>query len=351
MLSRVAESLFWMSRYVERAENLARIVDVNSQAMLDLPYAESQKLEVDWSPILVSLGEDDAYAASGRDTGRMSVTNFLLFEREHSNSIVSCLAAARENARTVRADISGEMWEQINRAYLWFTSDEANAIFQRNHYDFFRQIREVSQLFQGITDASMVHGEGWEFIQLGKFIERADKTSRVLDDKYHIVRRADYQGRLETLEWSAVLRSCSARQAYQRVYVAAVRPESVTELLLLNATFPRSVRFCVAEIDRSLRVISGVKRLHFTNAAEKLTGQLLSELCFSDIEDIYAHGLHEAIDRIQLHLNCIGDAIFRTYIDPAPADQATVRASANPEGQNRNQLREDGMAAPWQSQH
>lgn len=350
MLSRVAESLYWMSRYVERAENLARIVDVNSQAMLDLPYDDSQKLESDWSPILVSLGEDEAYAASGRDIGRMSVTNFLLFEREHPNSIVSCFSAARENARTARPDISGEMWEQINRSYLWFTSEGADAVFQRNHYEFFQQIKEVSQLFQGITDSSMTHGEGWEFIQLGKFIERADKTSRVLDEKYHIVRRADDKGQVETLQWSAVLRSCSARQAYQRAYVAAVKPELVTELLLLSATFPRSVRYCVEEIDRSLRVISGVKRGHFTNPAEKFTGQLLSELCFSEIEDIYAHGLHDAIDHIQLQLNDIGEAIFRTYIDPPLVGEAIVASSINQTGASQEQRQQNGTQKQWQSQ-
>lgn len=353
MLSRVAECLYWMSRYVERAENLARIVDVNSQVMLDIPYDQSKKLEADWSPVLASLGEDEAYAETGRGADRMTVTNFLLFDREHPNSIVSCLATARENARTVRAEIAAEMWEQLNRTYLWFTSDEAIAAFLRNHYEFFQQLRETSQLFQGITDSSMLHGEAWEFIQLGKFIERADKTSRVLDEEYHILRHAGLQAHLDTMEWTAVLRSCSARQAYQRVYVAAVKPESVSELLLLNATFPRSVRFCVEEIDRSLRVISGVQRGHFTNPAEKLTGQLLSELCFSEIEDIYARGLHEAVDRIQLQLNRIGDAIFRTYIDPALVTEAIVQTSSSLAGQtqSQSQRQESGAQEQWQRQH
>ncbi len=337
MLSRVAECLYWMSRYVERAENLARIVEVNSQVMLDLPYDDSQKLEHDWSPVLASLGEDDDYATTGRDLGRMSVTNYLVFARDNSNSIISCLSAARENARTVRSEISTEMWEQINRAYLWFTSDEAGALFGRDHYDFFQRLKETSQLFQGITDSSMVHGEGWEFIQLGKHIERADKTSRVLDEKYHILHNAEDEERMETMEWSAVLRSCSARQAYQKVYVANVKAESVTELLLLNASFPRSVRYCIGEIDRSLRVISGVKQLHFTNAAEKLTGQLLSELCFSEIEDIYQRGLHGAIDRIQLQLNQIGDAIFRTYIDPGLVTESIVPSTIHPSGSSQSQ--------------
>jgi uncharacterized alpha-E superfamily protein len=146
------------------------------------------------------------------------------------------------------------------------------------------------------------------------------------------------------------LRSCSARQAYQRVYVAAVKPESVAELLLLNATFPRSVRFCVEEIDRSLRVISGVKRGHFTNPAEKLTGQLLSELRFSEIEDIYAHGLHDAIDRIQLHLNAIGDAIFRTYIDPGLVTEAILQTPANRGTQIQGQSQENGASSQWQRQ-
>lgn len=351
MLSRVAECLYWMGRYVERAENLARIVDVNSQVMLDLPYEQSQRLEADWSPVLDSLGEDEAYAELGRTVDRMSVTYFLLFAREHPNSIVSCLSAARENARTVRSDISVEMWEQMNRSYLWFTSEDATEIFQRDHYEFFRQIKEVSHLFQGITDSSMQHGEGWEFIQLGKYIERADKTSRVLDEKYHLLRHAGYQGDLETMEWSAVLRSCSARQAYQRVYVAAVKPQAVAELLLLNAVFPRSVRFCVGEIDRSLRVISGVKRGHFSNLAEKLVGQLLAELCFSEIEDVYAHGLHEAVDRIQLQLNQIGEAIFQTYIDPGLVTEEIVQHLTNDRRQTQSQSQSQSAGKQEQSQH
>src|ERR1043166_2123614 len=315
MLSRVADCLYWMSRYVERAENIARIVDVNRQVMLDLPYDQAQELDRNWFFMLVCLGDEDEFQERGQNPDRASVTEFVVFDRENSNSIVSCLAAARENARTAREQISTEMWEQLNRSYLWCTSHQARAAYERNEYDFFQQIKEISQMFQGITDSSMLHGEGWYFIQIGKFIERADKTSRVLDEKYHLLRHTELHRKLDVLEWSAVLRSCSARQAYQRVYVDTVKPMKVAELLLLNETFPRSVRFCQEHIDRSLRRISGVQPGHFTNAAEKLTGRALAEISFSAIEDIYSIGLHEAMDRIQIQLNQIGNMIFKPYTE------------------------------------
>lgn len=315
MLSRVADCLYWMSRYVERAENIARIVDVNRQVMLDLPYDQAQELDRNWFAVLTCLGDEETFQEQrGGNPDRLSVTDFLVHDRENPNSIVSCLCAARENARTAREQISAEMWEQINRSYLWFTSRQAREWFDQNEYDFFQQVKEISHLFQGITDASMLHGEGWYFIQIGKYIERADKTSRVLDDKYHLLTHTKLQRQLDVLEWSAVLRSCSARQAYQKVYVDTVKPIQTAELLLLNETFPRSVRFCVENVDRCLRQISGVLPGRFTNAAEKLTGRFLAELNFSTIEDVYGLGLHEAIDRMQIQLNDIGDAIFQTYI-------------------------------------
>ena len=364
MLSRVADCLYWLSRYVERAENLARIIDVNSQVMLDLPWTHSQQLEENWLPLLACLDEDEAFIKTGRDFNRTSVTEYLVFDQENPNSIQRCLAAARENARTVREQISTEMWEQINRAYLWSGSHAARDLFERNQYEFFQQIKETSQLFQGITDASMLHGEGWDFIQFGKFIERADKTSRVLDDKYHLLSPArQKQPHLEVMEWTAVLRSCSARQAYQRVYVAAVKPQCVADLLLLNEVFPRSVRFCVERIDRSLRLISGVKEDHFSNAAEKLTGRLVAELRFSEIEDFYERGLHDAVDDIQVQLNRIDGAVFQTYIFPARVTEpplsgaaATVvennapRALAQSHSQSQSQSQSQNSAEVWQDQ-
>jgi len=325
MLSRVADCLYWMSRYVERSENIARMLDVNLQLMLDIPILLSEELNKNWLPIAACLGEDKPFRKRFSRTDAATVTEFLVFDREHPNSIVSCLASARENARTVRGQISTEMWEQINRSYLWSTGKLARQTFDRNQCEFFQEIREISHLFQGITDASMAHDEGWSFIQIGKYLERADKTSRALDDKFHLLRRTGKQN--EHLQWISVLRSCSGRQAYQKIYVCEVEPEKVTELLVLNRSFPRSVRSCVHHLDDYLRRISGVAPGHYANEAEKQSGRLLAELNFSAVEDIYEPGLHHSMDVLQTRLNQIGEFIFKTYLHQAVEPSVPTRVT------------------------
>ena len=314
MLSRVADSLYWMSRYVERAENVARILDVNQQLMLDLPSKQAAALTKDWQPVVACLGDEESFARHSRIADAATVTEFLVFERSYSNSIASCLSAARENARTVRENLTTEMWEQINRTYLWITAKSARQSFENNQYEFFQRVKKTLQLFQGITDTTMPRGEGWEFLQIGKHLERADKTSRLLDEEYHILRQNEASPNDLLLQWLAVLRSCSGRQIYQRIYACGVDPTKVSEMLLLNESLPRSVEFCVLRLDQSLRRISGVAPGRFSNLAEKLTGRLLSELAFSSIDDILTRGLHEAMDDLQLKLNAIGEAIYSTYI-------------------------------------
>jgi uncharacterized alpha-E superfamily protein len=317
MLSRVADSLFWMGRYVERAENIARIVDVNSQLMLDLPTQEAERIQRNWLPVVACLGEETAFCERYKKADADSVTEFLLFDRSHGNSIAGSLAAARENARTVREQISPEMWEQINRTYLWLMSQGARRFFNRNAYDFFQRVKKSLQLFQGITDSVMMRGEGWEFLRMGRHLERADKTSRLLDDEFFLVRQEKVPGGGALAQWQAILRSSNARQAYQRLYATVVDPLKVADLLLLHDEFPRSMEFCVRAVDRSLRRISGVPSGRFSNRAEKLSGRLLSELSFSAIEDIWARGLHGVMDEFQIKLNDIGAAILDAYIHPS----------------------------------
>ncbi len=317
MLSRVADSLYWMGRYMERAENVARIVDVNSQLMLDLPTEQADRISRNWMPVVACLGEEEAFAERYKKHDAASVTEFLLFDRSHGNSIVGSLAAARENARTVREQISGEMWEQINRTYLWLNGKTARQYFERNAYEFFQRTKKSLQLFQGITDSVMMHGEGWEFLQMGRHLERADKTSRLLDDEFFLVRdRAVPEGG-SLVQWQAILRCSNARQAYQRLYASVVDPIRVADLLLLHEEFPRSVEYCVRALDQSLRRVSGVLPGKFSNVAEKISGRLLSELSFSSIEDIWERGLHEVMDDLQVKLNDIGQAIMDTYIHPS----------------------------------
>ena len=317
MLSRVADSAFWMSRYVERAENIARIVDVNLQLILDLPSRREQDAVEHWPRIVACLGEDEEFRRRKLKPEAEVVTDFLLFDRTNPNSIASCLAGARENARTIRELITTEMWEQINRSHLWLLGKSAHQFYERNAYEFFQRVKKSLQLFQGITDSVMHRGEGWEFIQLGKFLERADKTSRLLDDKFFLRSAVDEQRTDLLPQWTAILRTCNARQTYQRLYATVVDPKRVAELLLLNGAFPRSVLFCLLHVDQALRRISGVPVGQFTNQAEKLSGRLLSDLSFSTVDDILGKGLHAAMDGLQVQLNDIGSAILNPYIHPA----------------------------------
>lgn len=317
MLSRVADNLFWMGRYVERAENIARIVDVNSQLMLDLPMKDSERISRNWMPVVACLGDEKAFHKRYKKADAGSVTEFLLFDRSHANSIVGSLAAARENARTVREQISPEMWEQVNRTYLWLMSKSARRFFNRNAYEFFERVKKSLQLFQGITDSIMMRGEGWEFLRMGRYLERADKTSRLLDDEFFVARDDKSASGGSLAQWQAILRSSNARQAYQRLYAAVVDPLKVADLLLLHDEFPRSVEFCVRAVDRSLRRISGVAPGRFCNLAEKLSGRLLSELSFSSIEEIWNRGLHIVMDELQVRLNDIGAAVLEAYIQPS----------------------------------
>lgn len=327
MLSRVAECLYWMSRYVERAENVARMVDVHQRLMLDIPSKQSQQICKDWLPLASTLGDESSYRQSHRKRDAETVTEFLVFDLQNLNSVASCVRAARENARSVREIISPEMWEQINRTYLWLCSRSAHQHYEKNNYDFFQRTEKTLQLFQGITDHTMLHGDGWEFIQIGKFLERADKTARFLDDKFHLLRPPE-ERRDDLFEWVAVLNCCSARQTYQRIYLSTVNKLRVAELLLVNEYFPRSVRFCVMNVDDSLRRLSGVAPGHFSNLAEKISGRLLADLCFSTIDDLCAPGLHHAMDDLQLKINQIGNAIYDTYIHhPAFVELASPRVS------------------------
>lgn len=325
MLSRVADSLFWMSRYVERAECVARIVEVNQQLMMDLPLQQATQIEKNWHPLVACLGEEDTFKTGKRKVTAESVVEFLVFDRSHPSSIVGGLAAARENARTVREQIPTEMWEQINRTYLWLISKTARQYFERNNYDFFQRVKKSLQLFQGITDSVMMHNEGWEFIQMGRSLERADKTSRLLDDAFFLVQDKQHPAS-SIAQWIAILRCCNARQTYQRLYASVVDPMKVADLLLYHGEFPRAVEFCVRELDHSLRRISGVAPGRYSNRAEKLSGRLISELSFGSIEDIWARGLHDAMDDLQSKLNEIGAAMMEAYIHPTTTPEVALAA-------------------------
>jgi uncharacterized alpha-E superfamily protein len=232
------------------------------------------------------------------------------------------VAAARENARTVREYISSEMWERINSLYLWLNSAEARQLFAASAIDFFRHVVDYSHQFHGTTAATLTHGEGWHFLQIGKYLERADSTSRILDLKYHILlpRGEEVGGNVDTVQWQAVLKSCSAFEAYRKIHTGQVTPWTVAEFIILHDSFPRSIRFCVECVDVALHHISGCDRVHFSNDAERLSGRLCSDLNYARIADIFKIGLHQYLDAIQLRLIEISSAMHCKYcewLDPA----------------------------------
>ena len=314
MLSRVAESIYWMSRYVERAENVARFVDVNLNLMLDAPSGADQQ----WWPLVNTTGDHDDFEKRHGKATQQNVIHFLTFDRDNPNSVVSCLRASRENARSVREIISSEMWLQLNKFYLMVNHAEATGKGMESPAEFFDEVKNACHLFNGVTAATMTHGEAWHFgPMLGRMLERADKTSRILDLRYKALPEKGVPktvNQTDVLEWSAILRSCSAWDAYKSIHGAEVSPRLVAEFLLLNEDFPRSARFCIGKLNVALRRISGVAEDRFCNDAEKLAGRLVAELQFSTIDEIFEAGLHDYLDLLQMKLNNIGAAMFNTYI-------------------------------------
>jgi len=317
MLSRVASSLYWMSRYIERAENVARLLDVNLQLLLDFRNLDDARLHARWIPIIQTTGDEDSFVQQHQRATAGAVADFMVFRQDNPNSIVSSISQARENARMVRDQISVEMWEELNRLYLFLLSKRARDLWLDSPTDFFNEVKNGSLQLIGLSYATQFHNEGWWFSQAGRFIERADKTSRILDLRHHTLPARGLPqsvSQTDALEWSAVLRSCSGWDVFKSLYGAEVNPRNVAEFLLLNPDFPRSIRFSVDHLDAALRQISGVAGNRFSNDAEKLCGRLAAELQFITIEEVFENGLHDYLDQIQFKLNQTGNALFKTYI-------------------------------------
>ena len=325
MLSRVADSLYWMSRYIERAENIARLLDVNLQLQLDFEELDDDRLKEHWEPIIRAAGEEKLFSRLYDQADSHTVTDFLTFNRENPSSVISCMFAARENARMIRDQISSEMWQCINQAYLFLKSNSARQVWDSGPYEFYKHILDYSHLFQGLADSTFPHAEGFYFMQVGKFLERADKTGRILDIKYHILLPSveDVGGAVDVVQWSAILRSCSAFEAYHRLFVSRVDPLKVSEFLLFNDNFPRSINFSVRQLDANLHRISGCGLGEYSNPAERTSGRLLSDLNYGNIHDVFAQGMHEYLGGLRSRIVEIGKAVFDTYMFHPRIDMAT----------------------------
>lgn len=315
MLSRVGDSTYWMGRYIERAENNARLLDVNIQMLLDFESRHHETEKQFWAPILSTLEDTSLFAELHGGFTAAAVLDYVTFELRNPNSIRSCINQARENARAVRDQISSEMWEHTNALWLYFQDGSALREFLGNSHEFYDKVTYASQLFQGVTDATMTHGEAWRFVQAGKFIERADNTSRILDLKYHLLLPTGEQvgGNVDTSQWISVLRSCSGMEAYLKIKKGEVTPWGVADFLICHDEFPRSIRFCVDRLDSVLHEIAVAGEGRFRNEPERLSGLLRSQLDYATIDDIFRHGLHEYLDAIQVRLIELDLAFLRTY--------------------------------------
>ena len=318
MLSRLADSLYWMSRYVERAENVARFIDVNTWLSLDLPAGYQEQ----WSPLISTTGDDALFAKYYTEASRRNVIHFLTFDTRNPNSILSAITAARENARRARQYITLETWEQINRFYLAIQNGAHSATrgFEPRQ-DFFGDVMNAGHLFLGTLYATMSHNEGWHFCRLGRLLERADKTSRILDTKYYLLLPSvDAVGSpYDDLMWAAVLRSTSALEMYRKRF-QQISPGRIVDFLVLDREFPRAIHYCVVSAEASLHAISGTPIRTFGNPAEQHLGRLCAELNYLQVREIISRGLHEFLDDIQVRLNAIGDAIHNSFfaLQPVP---------------------------------
>lgn len=315
MLSRVANTFFWMVRYVERADNLARLIDVNQQLLLDSERLDSERLRGFWRPIILSTGDEEAFSKLYDQTGCAEVVRFLTDDLRNPNSIASCIGLARENARMVRDQLSDELWEELNSLYLFTRSDEAAWLIERDPPRFYQSIRRAAGAFLGLASSSISRDEAWDFMELGRQLERADKTTRFLDISNYLPGGGGSSDAAApgVLHWTAILHSCGALGAYRGVH-RAIDARGVVDFLVFSGDFPRSVRFCIEQADLSLHRISGSPRGTFANEAERETGLLLAELSFGSAADVPAGGLHAYLDSLQSRFNRISGAIFERFV-------------------------------------
>ena len=315
MLSRVASSIYWMSRYVERAENLARFVDVTFGLMLDLPKGAAEQ----WLPLVSTTGDNEYFDEHYQGSTRENVIHFLAFDEEYPNSIFSCVRMARENARTVREAISSEMWEHLNYLYHMVKGAASKRELLQSPQEFLQEVKFAGHQFCGITDGTLSHGEGWQFARLGRKLERADKTSRLLDVKYFLLlpKIIDVGTPTDDLQWSAVLRSLSAFEMYRKRH-GQIFPERVVGFLVLDRLFPRAIMHCIDSANEALHAISGSPEDTFWNTAEKRLGQLRSDLAYCTVSEILSVGLHEFLDSLQIRINNTGEAIYQVFFAGSP---------------------------------
>jgi uncharacterized alpha-E superfamily protein len=309
MLSRVADTLYWMSRYLERAEHTARVVDTNLNLMLDQsPDSAGPR----WEKALASLR---AKLPEGTTSDPYAVCRSLTFDLENPSSISACIASARENARQVRELIGSEMWEGLNRLYFQVRRASLVDIWSGQPQIFFQGVKDGINLFRGITDSTLCQGEAYHFLDAGRYLERASSTAALLDVHCgHIDDWDDPAHAAAHLEWVGVLACCSAFEAYCKEYTADLRPTRIAEFLLLSDEFPHSVRFAADRVQDALDEIGEETAMRKTSRVARLAGRLRATLSFGQIDEILGAGLHGYLEDVAGQCNQIHAAIYLHFI-------------------------------------
>ena len=319
MLSRTADHLFWMSRYTERAENTARMLNVSYEMSL-LPQS-ADAAQAGWEGLLSISELIPAYTAKHGEVTPANVLEFMVRDGNNPSSILSCLRAARENARAVRGALTTEVWETQNQTWLELHRQLEGGAFERDPGQFFEWVKYRSHLSRGVVLGTMLQDEAFYFLRLGTFLERADNTARLVDVKFHAV-ESDFYGtasekdqEYDFYHWSAILRSVSAFEVYRKVYRDVIRPERVAELLILRADMPRSLHASLNEVLANLEMVSG------DPASETLrrAGKLRADLKFARIDEILATGLHAFLTQFLDRVNELGSYVSREFLVPVPA--------------------------------
>ncbi|MBC8104016.1 MAG: alpha-E domain-containing protein [Cytophagales bacterium] len=317
MLSREADSLFWMGRYLERAEATARIVDVQYHAALESPLANRDPQSL-WNSILEISGDDLIFQARYGDVSERDLIQFMVFDIDQPDSVVSCVRAARANAQGVREVLSSEMWEVVNRAFLELLNWDVDKMLTTSPHQFLVDVRNRCHLFYGLAERTMLIGDASYFLKAGMFLERADQMSRLTDVLVRELTGGDYlleEGEhFDTHGWIACLKSASAFEAFRKTYRGGITPDNVLSFLVLDWDYPSSIHHAVSQVERCLRSVSGSAGRRYASDAERLAGRLHADLSFLTIAEIRAQGLHEFLEGIQKRCFDIGNAVTDKYL-------------------------------------
>lgn len=328
MLSRVANLVYWMARQLERAENTARIVDVNAQLVLDLQSRQAADDPKSWEPLVYVTGDEEKFfELYGETPSERAVVEFMLFDKRNTSSLISCIAYARENARCIRDQLSGEVWESLNTFYLKLKADDYSRYAQLGPAEYLNRIKSQIHLFYGVADSMIPRTDLWWFFDLGRHLERADNTSRILDVKYYMLLPDLHAvgSALDMIQWASVLRSCSAFDAFRRSRRGQLNLERVVDYLMRDEFFPRSILYAIAEAERALSQITAPAAHLEGNTPARLIRELHAELEMIDVPSVIADGLHEFVDDIQTKISDIHDALQATFVE---YDTASARILA-----------------------